>query len=70
METVIDIENTMTASVYNIVVPSFNLVANSVVVSSHGEGTKNYPELLFTVGKFVHKWIGIAAARKLYRAFE
>jgi len=67
---VVAIDENKAYEVYNVAGYHFNIIANNVVVSSHGEDTKNVPELVFSLGKFIHKWVGVKASRKYYRAFD
>lgn len=67
---VVAIDEDKSNEVYNVVGYHFNIIANNMVVSSHGEDTKNVPELVFSLGKFIHNWVGVKASRKYYRAFD
>ena len=67
---VVAIKEDTSNEVYNVAGYHFNVVANNMVVSSHGEDTKNVPELVFSLGKFIHNWAGVKYSRKYYRAFD
>jgi hypothetical protein len=67
---VIGIEAGTSDVVYNVVGYHFNVVANNLIVSSHGEDTKGVPEAVFSLGKLVHNLIGAKAARRYYRFFD
>ena len=67
---VIAIEEDISNEVYNLAGYLINIIANNMVVSSHGEDTKNVPELVFSLGKFIYLWTGVETARKYYRAFD
>ena len=68
--TVVDIKQGSTSAVYNVLGYNFNVVANNVIVSSHGEVTKNVPELMYKAGQFIYDWVGVQASRGFYRAIE
>jgi len=57
-------------SVYNIVGPHYNILANDVIVSDLGDVTMKYPEYLYTAGQTVYEWIGPTLPRALYRFFD
>ena len=56
--------------VFNVAGYNFNVVANNMVVSSHGEDTKDVPEVIFSIGKLIHNCFGVKASRRYYRAFD
>mgnify|MGYP001430610448 CR=1 FL=1 len=67
---VVSIKEETSNEVYNLAGYHFNVIANNMVVSSHGEDTKNVPEVIFSIGKFLYRNIGVKTARKYYRAFD
>lgn len=68
--TVTDIKHGSSASVYNVAGYNFNVVADNIVVSSHGEATKDVPEIVFKAGQFIYDWVGVKASRAYYRAMD
>ena len=68
--TVEDIKKFDCNLVYNVAGYSFNVVANNMIVSSHGESTKDVPEFIYSIGKFIHRWFGVRASRKYYKLFD
>ena len=66
---VVAIDEDKSYEIYNVVGYHYNIIANNMVVSSHGEDSNSYPELLFSLGRFIYNWVGVKAYRKCYRLF-
>ena len=71
---VADIKSELTTEVvYNMQGYHFNVVANGAVVSTLVSDYEWVPEIAFTVGRFVHRWLGHETGKKffyLFRQFE
>ena len=53
--------------VYNVLGYNFNVVANNMIVSSHGEITKDVPEIVYSAGQLIYNWIGAEASKRFYK---
>lgn len=58
-------------TVYNLVVPNYNIAVNNILASCKGEdGVKNYPAFAWTMGEWIYNFGGAKLARKFYRVFQ